>query len=260
MARFTTIEASLSTYGGDGVDVTKLKQTNFSITAPSGILDTTGLANPVRTVIPDMGQWSARLSGVFPAAGPQSGKTATIVFASGNDANPRAFTLNANIAFEQVDELGQDWSFMDPHTGSWGGTYTVTMDDTEVPDMPTVPAGSSAAATFTYATGITAAGNIVITDSNFDVAKNVGVPTCTYTFEGDGDLTFAGANGIIAAGTLAVPSAGSSTFTLQTNTTPDQTFGGDMFWSSLSISCAARQETRVDVGFTGTGALSPTWS
>lgn len=188
----------------------------------------------------------------------KAGLEADVTFASGYTTGVRAYTLNITAPEFDTTEFGSSLAWKTWVAGgySWGGSFDVYIDgSTSLSDL-TAPGGTGAAATFKFGEETTnddtAAGNIITTQLQGVVAVG-DLNRATYTFVGSGDLTFAGDNTLISAGTLGVPAANTTTTLTAAS---GKTYAGSTLWTAIGIRCDLGAMVDVTGTLRGTGELT----
>jgi hypothetical protein len=208
------------------------------------------------TYVQGLKSWSIDFGGRFQN---KAGLEASVTFASGYVVGCRSYTLNVSAPEYETTAFGASlaWKTWTSGAYSWSGTFDVDIDSTTSLSDLTAPGGAGAAATFKFGeedpdVDDTAAGNIITTQLQGVVAIG-DLNRATYTFQGSGNLTFAGENSLITAGTLGVPAANTATTLTAAS---GKTFAGSTFWTSIGISAGVGSLVDITGTLRGTGALT----
>ena len=115
-----------------------------------------------------------------------TGKSGTIVFATGYVAHCNSWTVEFDTDVFEDTALGESWRTKVVGLNNWGGSYDCALDEASCTSVLDLAVGEvEAAATFTYAAGGTIVGNIVITGASLNTSTTA-VNTITFTFAGSG--------------------------------------------------------------------------
>lgn len=119
-----------------------------------------------------------------------SGIDGAVAFATGYAASVTDWTIT--IAVEDLDttSLGNAWRTHQPGLKSWNGNFTAHLDSAAADTLTEIAVGESAAtATFTFGSGDTVVGSIMVTDFQYSVGTGNGPSQVTCTFVGSGAPT-----------------------------------------------------------------------
>ena len=115
-----------------------------------------------------------------------TGKSGTIAFATGYVMHCNSWTVEVSTDVFEDTALGDSWRTKVVGINDWSGSYDCALDEAGVASATDIGIDeAAAAATFTYATGGTVAGSIVISGATLN-ASTSGVNTITFTFMGSG--------------------------------------------------------------------------
>jgi len=187
----------------------------------------------------------------------KAGLEGSVTFGSGYVVGCRQYSLSIVAPEFDTTAFGASaWKTWTSGTYSWSGTFEVDIDSsTSLSDL-TAPGGTGASATFKFGDETTdddtAAGNIITTQLQGSVPVG-DLNRATYSFQGSGNLTFAGDNSLITAGTLGIPAANTATTLTAAS---GKTFAGSTFWTSIGINCGIGSLIDVTGTLRGTGALT----
>lgn len=258
-------QASLTSWAGTHIDVSKLAVESMSISESAEFFDTTQLGVAYRTAAPGLRSATASINARWPSA-PVTGDAGSIVLTdesyyndqAGDDAMIGVVSYTLNMNWPSLEDTSFDtssgWKSFCPGELSWGGTIELRLDDTE-PLVNTIGAGgASLTAVFTLSASHTFAGEIWITGQDQSASIN-SLNTQSFTFEGTGELTAAGTDNFIAAG--GVPDGDDlAAGTLAGAYASGRTFSGSAFPTSVSLVVPKSGLITVNTSAQFTGALT----
>lgn len=242
-----------------------LKPASFQMANPGIANDTTGFAGGaavVRSKIPGLRGWSGSIAGFL--AAPVSGILGSVA-TSGSEyvTNVRAWdmALTCDVLGDSGDATGFNptGGWMDKYPGlvTGSGSYEALVDHSAALTLATAAGASLSTLTFTLTTGQTLAASAIITSA--EVTESVGqLNVVRYSYEITGHVTIVGSANIIPAAVAQVtPVAGALLLKLSEQGGSDKTLSGSAFWNRIALRCTPTQPITVDIGYTGTGALTP---
>ena len=199
------------------------------------------------------------IDGLLPT--PEIGNNGAVAYSDGYAANVQSWSMNINVAAVDTTSFGgsgvsaRNRTFI-PGNYEWSGTYSAIVDDAT--GLDEAGEDTAGAATFTLSSGDTLAGNIYTTQLGLPLTIN-GLAIANYSYRGSGALTAVGTNNIVTAGAgIVLPAAETLTFRFADAAATDGTLAVSAFWTSLSVTVAPGEMTRVQVGWQGTGAVTNT--
>lgn len=275
----TGAEGTVTSWAGsdNAALLSAVRAMSASVQAVGESIEVTGLGDYGMRSIPGLISWTAALEG-YPltlSSAPQIGNVGNVSFTNAGNVMIESFTLNLSADVHDITALGASPTYRTFRPGKirWSGTLNAKLDHTLTPVLPALVGAAPLAATFTYGTTATAAGDIQIT--NVAPAISVGnISVVPITFVGTGKIALAGANSIFGAKTYGrfsgesgasaaadMPANSSVSGTLQPlviNLSRDGTqvlTGADAFWSSLAITCGVGAATKISIGVQGSGSI-----
>jgi len=260
----TGAEGTVTSWGGtfNANLLSRFSPMSASVQVTADSFEVTELGEQAQKFISGLGAATATLSG-YAFATSQLGNAGNVTFANSTNVFIDGFSLNVSAASLETTALAPTmlWKTFRPGIMGWSGTLSVRIDDTANPLMPTAANGSGVAATFTYGSGATLAGDIIITGSS--PALTVGsITTANLSFVGTGLLTPAGANSIFGTTAFGQPpwSLGGTPnpLVIALVTSTNTLTIADSFWNSLALTVQVGQRTMLNVGVQGSGAVSLT--
>jgi hypothetical protein len=119
-----------------------------------------------------------------------TGKSGGITFGDGYAVHCNSWTVEFSTDVFEDTALGDSWRTRVVGINEWSGSYDCALDETTATTIGDLAIGEAAAsATFTYASGGTVGGNIVITGATLNTSIS-GVNTINFTFVGSGAPSF----------------------------------------------------------------------
>lgn len=238
----------------DLLDNSQPYQGTLNVTADS--FDVTAFAAGVQSMsmVQGLQAWTIGFQNRFNG---KAGLEGAITYSSGYTVLARSYTLNITApAFDATAFGATRYKTFLPGLYSFSGSYDVLIDGTTSLAALTAAGGAGDSATFKFGeenpnTDDTAAGNIITTSLSAVVSLG-DVNRATYNFTGSGNLTFAGENTLITAGTLGVPAAATVTLTAASG----KTYSGSAFWSAINIQCGIDGAVDISGTLQGTGDLT----
>lgn len=265
--------AVLSGFSGDvsawtnnaGLISTGADPSSFTLNINADEIDSTPLTGSTNNAVwmPGLKNWQANIVSILNPS--RIGNKGGVTFSTGYVGDPIAVSVRSwSITFVSTElettdfEPTGDWRTFRGGLNSWSGTYECLMDDTTQLDAGADwLASSPAAATFTYDSTDSPnpkalSGNIIVTGYTINVTPS-DLQTVTVSFRGSGALTSAGStNPPIAAGAIAVPTAGAITL----NSSSLRTFTGTAFPQSIAFNVPYDSLIEITTVARGTGALA----
>ena len=225
----------------------------LNITAES--FDVTAFASSLVAVdkIQGLKGFTASFSGRYPRCTPKAGHEGLVTYSNGYTVGCRSWSITVNAGTEDDTALSStppEWMDSIPNLISASGTFEAVIDDTTAISLP-----NTGAATFRLNTESgddnTVAGNIGITGVSSTIALGNGRNLVTYTFDFDGNLTFAGDNSLFAAGALTKPDLTEIVIKADNS----RTYTGTTHWTSITMGAAIGSPIEVSGSLQGSGAL-----
>jgi hypothetical protein len=244
--------------------LSKFRPMSAAVAVTADSFETTGLGVAAQTALSGLGSVTATLQG-YAFATPQIGNSGLVTFTNSTNVYIDGYTINLQAGVIETTAFSASppvlWKTFRPNISNFSGTMSVRIDDTNDPVLQTAANGAGIAATFTYGSGATIAGNIIITGSSPTITVG-GITTANLSFVGNGQLTPAGANSIFGTTAFGIPewSQGGSlqplVIALKTGT--NTLTIADAFWNSLALTVQVGQRTMLNVGVQGSGAVTLT--
>ena len=204
-----------------------------------------------------MRSWSGSISAFKKTIG--IGNAGSITFSAGYTTLLRSW----DVTFE-ADSFESSVFGSSATTASWmehtpglirvSGSFEAIVDDTTAIAMP-ANSSEPATLTLTIASGETFAFSAFTTRAAVQVATNQ-LNTVGYSFRGSGNVTVAASGDKMpfdAGSSIAIPVEGE--LVLQAATS--RTYTGNAFWKRVNVKCSPAGLVTTDIGFQGTGALTP---
>ena len=255
-------QASLTSWASSELLVANLTATSISITDSAAIGDATGLgqsgASFATLLRSATGSFSARWKG---GGTPKTGAAGALAFdptyygVSDGDP-PIGFTdFSLNLSWGALEISSSTDATFDTtfRAGilSWSGSINLRLDDTEPLTQSQISGNAVIEATFNLDATHTFVGNIWITGTSKTASINT-TSAQSFSFQGTGALTAAGANNLFAAGAIPIVTPRVLVATYATG----RTVSASAFPSSVSITVPRNEMINVDVGVQYTGALT----
>lgn len=268
MAVTTGLTGAVASWAGtfNAAMLALIKPATFSMNNPGIALDTTGFtvgnAGVVKTKIPGLRSWSGSIGGYL--ATPATGILGNLS-TSGSEyvANVRAWdmSLTCDVIGSGGEATGFNptggWMDMYPGLVTAGGSFECMVDSSTALTLATAAGASLSTLTFTITTGQTLACSAIITAA--DITETIGqLNVIKFNYEATGHVTVVGSSNVIpAAVAQATPVAGSLVLTVSEQGASDKQLSGSAFWTKIGVKVSPGTVTAVDIGFQGSGALTP---